>query len=133
VFAPDILLAGSGAGACLTYSTGGVAGVQYASGTYNVITLGFPFEAIGSTALQAQVMQRVIQWLMTAGGPLFGDFDNDGDVDFADFQVMSFCWQGPGNTYAPGQVCLEFDGDGDRDVDMLDFARFQQEFTGPPP
>lgn len=117
--------------ACLMYANGGVAGVQYSSGTYNVISLGFPFEAIDGAATRAQVMQRAVAWLQTASGPLPFDFDNDGDVDFTDFQVMLFCWQGPGSTYPPGQVCLEFDNDGDRDVDLADFWRMQQAFTGP--
>lgn len=128
---PDTLTTRPDSAACLTYSTGGIAGIQYSSGVYNVVTFGFPFETISTPTARSLVMQRVMNWLATATGPLQFDFDNDGDVDFNDFQVLLFCWQGPGVTYPPGQICLEFDADGDSDVDMKDFWRFQQVYTGP--
>lgn len=128
---PDALTTRTDSIACLNYATGGVAGVQFASGTYSVVTFGFPFEAISSGTVRATVMQRVTQWLLTAGGPQPFDFDNDGDVDFNDFQVFLFCWQGPGITYPPGQICLEFDGDGDSDVDMADFRLMQAAVNAP--
>ncbi len=129
---PDALTAGTNAASCLTYSTGGVAGVQYSSGVFNVVALGFPFEAISDGGMRALVMQRVIQFLTTAGGPLEFDFDNDGDVDFADFNVFTFCLRGPGFNYGSTHICREFDGNGDTDVDLGDFAEFQRAFTGPP-
>ena len=56
------------------------------------------------------------------------DYDNDGDVDWADFNVFRYCFQGPGATYAPGHLCVGEDGDGDLDVDVADFQRFQARF-----
>jgi hypothetical protein len=59
------------------------------------------------------------------------DYDGDGDVDFDDYLVFGFCFQGPGVTYAPGHFCAGEDGDGDLDVDLADFCVLQRHFTGP--
>ena len=131
---PDVLTVRPDAQACVNYvgGTGGVAGVQYGNGVYNVVTLGFPFETISSSAVRMQVMQRVMNFLATPHGPLPFDFDNDHDVDFDDFNIFLWCFQGPDLGYTSGHMCLEMDGDGDLDVDQLDFALFQQAYTGPP-
>ncbi len=130
---PDQLASVGTASACLAYvgGAGGAAAVQYAGPSYNVVVLGFPFETITSGAVQADVMQRVLDFLATSTGPLEFDFDNDGDVDFTDFQVYAFCSLGPDNTFSSGNICLEMDGDGDSDVDTADFLEFQVAFTGP--
>ncbi|MGE0481596.1 MAG: glycoside hydrolase family 10 protein [Phycisphaerae bacterium] len=60
--------------------------------------------------------------------PLFGDFDLDGDVDFLDVDTFAFCWGGPDALYPVGNLCLRGDGEGDRDVDLLDFSMFQTAF-----
>ncbi len=132
---PDVLLTRTGSAACLNYSggTGGVAGVQYTGTVYNAVSFGFPFEAISSSSVRAQVMQRVISFLLTATGPLPFDYDTDGDVDLTDFNVFRYCFKGPGKTYAAGHLCLKEDADGDTDVDLADFAGFQAAFTGPHP
>ncbi|MEW6250816.1 MAG: hypothetical protein AB1716_09220 [Planctomycetota bacterium] len=129
---PDVLTARQGARVCLDYvgGTGGAAGVQYTSRVYNAVTFGFPFECIGTPAMRAAVMGRVIDWLLTAA-PLPFDRDLDGDVDWQDYLGFAFCFRGPGVPYAPGHVCLVEDGDGDNDVDLLDFAELQDVFTGP--
>ncbi|RMF80681.1 MAG: hypothetical protein D6744_07975 [Planctomycetota bacterium] len=111
--------------------SGGVAGVQYTGPTYNAVTFGFPFEAISSPTVRADIMQRVIAFLQSASGPIPFDFDNDGDVDAADFSIYLFCMLGPDATFAPGNVCLDMDGDDDFDVDVADFSMFQRAFTGP--
>lgn len=60
----------------------------------------------------------------------FGDYDLDGDVDDADFEAFVSCMDNP----APGADCLEaFEDDADGVITILDFARFQTEFTGPLP
>lgn len=63
-----------------------------------------------------------------------GDFDGDGDVDFADFTAFAACLSGP-EVPTPPAGCSpgEFssrDLDHDYDVDLLDFALFQESFGG---
>lgn len=65
-----------------------------------------------------------------------GDFNADGQVDFADFVELEGTLAGPGS--APNvtlPACLPaylaaFDFDADTDVDLDDFAQFQAGFTG---
>ncbi len=135
VRSPDVLGAGTDAVACLNYVNGAgtVAGVQYTGPTYNTVVFGFPFEAITSAGVRAELMIRIIDFLASASGPLPFDYDRDGDVDWADFNIFVWCFQGPDNLYNPGHICLEMDGDGDYDVDMADFTLLQQTFTGAGP
>lgn len=132
VRSPDVLVLRPDAVACLNYvgGTGGIAGVQYAAGLYNVVTLGFPFEALSDPADRAAVMAGVMAFLLTPHGPLPFDYDRDGDVDIADFGKYVFCCRGPGFLYSPGHNCLRMDGDADLDVDIEDFYLFQQLYTG---
>jgi hypothetical protein len=58
-----------------------------------------------------------------------GDFDYDGDVDFADFEPLLFCLLGPATTFADTHYCREMDLNGDADVDLGDFAVFQAGFS----
>ena len=65
---------------------------------------------------------------MTILSALFGDSDNDGDVDYFDLQQYIVCAEDE----TPSGACLiSFDDDGNDRVDLYDFARFQQVFTGP--
>lgn len=58
------------------------------------------------------------------------DFDQDGDVDLADFAHFRTCFNGPNRSPArPG--CGDADLDGDLDVDLADFSRFRTCFNGP--
>ncbi|MBI5864492.1 MAG: N-acetylmuramoyl-L-alanine amidase [Planctomycetes bacterium] len=131
---PDTMTTRPDSRSCINYvgGTGGIAGLQYSSGVYNVVAFAFPFETISSPSVRDLVMQRVLNYLRTATGPLMFDFDNDADVDFNDFNSFVFCFRGPGLTYPPGQFCLEGDPDGDLDLDMQDFKVMQRIFTGPP-
>ncbi|MBN1492093.1 MAG: family 10 glycosylhydrolase, partial [Phycisphaerae bacterium] len=62
----------------------------------------------------------------------YGDFDEDGDVDLADFGAFSACFNGPNQPYAPsGTGCDVVDADSDSDVDLTDFGSFQYCFNGP--
>ena len=62
---PDRLNSLPGAKAVLGYAggLGGAAAVQYDSGTYRTLTLGFPFECIGAPADRAAVMSRALDFL----------------------------------------------------------------------
>ncbi len=60
-----------------------------------------------------------------------GDYDDDGDVDSADYAQFADCMAGPGAAPAPAlpgatpALCLEvFDFDADEDVDLADAAEF---------
>ncbi len=130
---PDILVKTGNAKVALGYVAGGggTAATQFAGENYTVVVFGFPFETIGSPAVRNAVMDRVMTYLLTAGGPIPFDFDGDGDVDADDFGAWEFCGAGPDNTYPPGYICLEFDANDDLDVDLQDFAPFQTAFTGP--
>ncbi|MFH1748304.1 MAG: S8 family serine peptidase [Planctomycetota bacterium] len=61
-----------------------------------------------------------------------GDFDADGDVDFDDFVALTACLGGPDVAPTPpvptcvGLYLDAFDADADTDVDVRDFATFQQ-------
>ncbi|MBN1511470.1 MAG: immunoglobulin domain-containing protein [Phycisphaerae bacterium] len=64
---------------------------------------------------------------------LFGDVDDDGDVDLDDYGVFPDCMAGPNATPAPSlpgmtaTTCIQaFDFDIDDDVDLADFASFQE-------
>ena len=57
-----------------------------------------------------------------------GDCDNDFDVDLNDYAGMNACIAGPEGGLGANCGCFDFDNDGD--VDMLDVAEFQVNFTG---
>lgn len=60
-----------------------------------------------------------------------GDYDEDLDVDAADFLALAGCMDGPGSAVAAGSACQAFDLGRDRDVDVADFADFQVQFGAP--
>jgi len=75
------------------------------------------------------------------GGPWIpgpGDINGDGNVDLEDHAALIEALSGPGlMPTVPVPACLEwylvaFDLDEDGDVDLADFAVFQQVFTGAP-
>ena len=61
---------------------------------------------------------------------VYGDFDEDGDVDMSDFAGFQYCFNGPSQPY-PSTGCDVADFDADGDVDLNDFSRFQACFNGP--
>lgn len=133
VHQPDVLGISLGGDAALSYSTGGIAGIQYDSLTYRTVTFGFPFETISSETVRADVMAEVIAFLDGASASLLFDADGDGDVDLADYQVMNICFAGPTLAYPDGHFCLNADGDANLMIDLQDFHLFQQAFTGANP
>ncbi len=66
VTAADVLAPRGGALPALTYSGGssGTAAVQYDSGVYRVLTLGFPFEVITSSGTRQQLMAAAMDYLI---------------------------------------------------------------------
>ena len=63
-----------------------------------------------------------------------GDWNGDGHVDATDWLAFPTCMSGPWDLESwtmPTQDCLDvFDFNADADVDLLDFAEFQAQFTG---
>jgi hypothetical protein len=59
------------------------------------------------------------------------DFDDDGDVDLADFGHFQSCFNGPNRPPAQATGCDDADVDSDGDVDLADFGVFQGCFNGP--
>jgi hypothetical protein len=60
--------------------------------------------------------------------PMYGDDDNDGDVDLLDFGQFALCFTGSDGATTP--ECVGFDHEQDGDIDLLDFGEFQLAFTG---
>lgn len=59
----------------------------------------------------------------------FGDAENDGDVDVADFVMFAGCLLGPDEPIPPSP-CRVMDFNQDCDLDLRDVAEFQVAFTG---
>ncbi len=62
---------------------------------------------------------------------LIADFNEDCDVDLADFTAFQACFNGPNRPPAAGCPTTVTDMDEDGDVDLSDFAIFQDCFDGP--
>lgn len=58
---PDVLAVSGGSTACLTYSAGVVAGVQFLSPP--LVNLGFPLETLNNSATRDDMMQRILRFL----------------------------------------------------------------------
>ncbi|MEK6675336.1 MAG: hypothetical protein AABZ47_06730 [Planctomycetota bacterium] len=73
-----------------------------------------------------EMVQTTIQKLSPAG--FFADADCNGDVDLNDYRLLSGCVGGSDKRLSLGCESLDFDLDGD--VDLVDVAALQREFTG---
>lgn len=60
---------------------------------------------------------------------LLGDVNGDRAIDMTDFIGLADCMAGPDVALPAGCECSDIDADWD--VDLIDFYRFQQQFTGP--
>ncbi len=127
------VLAQSGGGSDLTWSTLDGGGATSGGGDYEVSgTVGQP-DASAADAMSGG------NYVLTGGfwGVTFPvcttfvmpDFDQDCDVDHGDFQLFSTCAYGPAVLVAPG--CQNRDFDHDDDVDHDDFGVFQRCYSGP--
>lgn len=65
-----------------------------------------------------------VQLLMPAPPPLLGDVNGDGVIDIEDFDLFAVCLHGP--DVFPPDGCEQADLSDDSDVDLADFAEFQQ-------
>ncbi len=55
------------------------------------------------------------------------DFNGDGQLNVDDWNLLESCFAGPDGDVVTGCTCMDLDEDGD--VDLLDFAAFQDEFV----
>jgi alpha-amylase len=106
--------------ALLSYGDGNV-GNQFLPG------LGGGYGNLGYVPLDLNMIPGA-QYVQIALASLPGDWNNDGHIDSVDFQAFTNCLSGPDGT-ALGPGCTLFDFDGDEDVDLRDFAVFQDAFT----
>jgi uncharacterized lipoprotein YddW (UPF0748 family) len=90
---------------------------------------GCPTVSLMTTVHPAEFVR--IDLLLCPIPELTGDMDEDGDVDFNDFQFFTFCYSGEGATYVEGNFCLRGDYDEDMDIDTHDLAGFQQTYGAP--
>ena len=99
---------------------------------------GVMFSADGNIELSGTIGQPDAGIMEGEGFTLIGGFwfreplddcNSDGWVDLLDYDDFDECLSGPGGGL-PLPECNCFDVDGDDDVDLSDFHRFQHEFTG---
>jgi hypothetical protein len=64
--------------------------------------------------------------LVTQASPSLGDFNGDGHVTIADWELLQPCMSGPQAGLAPNCACM--DSDADVDADLSDFAALQAGF-----
>jgi hypothetical protein len=88
------------------------------------------------TAIGREIARRAAYWAANLAIPTspwmnYGDFNEDGDVDLADFSHFQACFNGPNRPYSFENGCADADIDGDGDVDLVDFSSFQACFNGP--
>ncbi|MCK4658842.1 MAG: N-acetylmuramoyl-L-alanine amidase [Phycisphaerae bacterium] len=69
-----------------------------------------------------------VKWVFVDRWPN-GDYNDDSHIDLLDFAAFPGCLTGPGGGYAQPD-CQAFDFDVDGDVDLDDFAGFQEAFDG---
>lgn len=100
---------------------------------YNVGSLGIgSYSAtITITGINATNTPQTVAVNLTVNPPLYApaDFDQDSDVDGADFGVLQACFTGPG-IQITHPACLDADLDGDGDADQEDYEVFKGCLTG---
>ncbi len=121
--------------ACVTRSGSNYKALSSADGLYSFLLV--PPGTYTLTISKNGIAPRTVSGVTVAAGDvrrvdvsLGPDFDNDGDVDLADFGHLQTCFNGP-NAPAKQATCLDADLDQDADVDLADFGVFQNCFNGP--
>ncbi|MBU0616514.1 MAG: glycoside hydrolase family 18 protein [Planctomycetes bacterium] len=93
------------------------------------LALDHDLQGVGMWALEYDGAREELWNLLDeklGGCYIFADFNGDGHVNFDDVPPFFFCMNGPDNFYTPGHDCVTGDADEDFDVDLNDFAVFQQ-------
>ncbi len=62
-------------------------------------------------------------------GDVFGDYDDDGDVDYRDYVAFQLCLSFSGTESAAPPACDVFDSEPDGDVDLGDLGDFLDAYT----
>ena len=93
----------------------------------SVLILGEPLTGHSSNAFYS--LDVGFAAVLAASSTPLGDCDGDGDVDTDDLIEFELCLLGPGGGLDVDCDCLDLDGSGS--VDLYDFARFQNAYTGP--
>jgi len=102
-------------------------GFAYCSQTGGADSLPQGFNDLGMLAMVLEFTDAS-QGVYRISPPVFGDGDQDGDLDLADWSLMAGCLTGPDGGLPPD--CGVFDLDWDGDVDLTDHRFFQQLFQG---
>ncbi|MBP7934893.1 MAG: laminin G domain-containing protein [Phycisphaerae bacterium] len=109
---------------------------QVGTNTNNHPFLGYADDIlILPQALDGAEMQYLakfgVEALLVTLGKKYADFDNDGDVDLADFDSFQSCFTGAAVPLGdPTGACSGADFDEDGDVDQTDFGIWQLCFSG---
>lgn len=99
------------------------------NGTIVIDNLEISHDATGTGSLDGDdtIQISVVVGTLTCNDP-FADFDDDDDVDQADFAELQLCYSG-GDPYGSGCGC--FDRDFSGTVNLVDFFDFQACVSGP--
>lgn len=117
-----------------------VGGVRLPPGDYEAqfILTEESFHGGGLAGGWAAAMGATVAFrILTSPGAIPGDFDHDETVSLDDYFALADCFGGPNGAPSPtcpvtSQDCRNaFDFDEDGDVDLADFAGFQEAFAAP--
>jgi hypothetical protein len=95
--------------------------------------LGKPFPP-SEFGIQEGVVINNLPLTVTVGAPssVFGDCDDDNDIDLVDFGAFQICFTGSNPQKPLTKMCNCADSDADGDVDLIDFGAFQLAFGTTP-
>lgn len=118
--------------ACLTaYADDYTIGRHTVDGGGAMFGSGASYEVSGTAAQPDAGILAAGGYTLTGGawfGQVRGDCNNDSGINLFDAESIENCLLGPEAGLTPGCQCLDFDDDGD--VDVQDFIGFQASFSG---